>query len=244
MANPIFPNKPTDGETPTSVMDKYLRNKLLDVDNCLPARIESYDRTTNIATIRPLINKVLADNRVMERAKIYEVQCLCNGGGGYILSFPIKQDDKGWIIAADRDISVFKQSLDIGRPDTGRIHSFSDCWFIPDALRNYVINSEDADCTVLQTADGNVRVVVDRDQVRIVSGASRVIIQDGLITLVAAAVEFQAPESTFTGNVTIQGGLDIEGQVNSPNSATFDGIDTSAHHHKDAENRDTGGALA
>jgi hypothetical protein len=77
-----------------------------------------------------------------------------------MLSFPIKEGDLGWILANDRDISQFLQSYSAARPQTFRKQNFADALFVPDSMRSYAIDEEDAENAVLQSADASVRVAL------------------------------------------------------------------------------------
>lgn len=242
--NPLLAQKASDDFGSAGAMAFYVRKALSNMDVCLPAKVLAYDRARNVATVKPLINRVTADKSVFERSSIFEVQCLSIGAGGFHLSFPIKKDDLGWIIAADRDISIFKQSLKEEKPNTARNHSFADCWFVTDMFRNYTINGEDGACAVFQSTDGTQRVVIANNQVRIVSGASRIVVTGGSVTVTTNSATIDAPNTTITGNTSIGGNLSVTGTISSPNAATLGGISTTGHHHVDGDGENTGGALA
>ena len=82
------------------------------------------------------------------------------GGGGYFMSYPIKKDDTGWILASDRDISIFLQSGDASRPQTFRKQNFADSLFVPDSLFDNVIDAEDQNNAVWQSKDSTVRIAL------------------------------------------------------------------------------------
>ena len=158
---------PVDLDTITGmfrqVLDKFLQN----VDDCLPARVISYDRETNRAQVQPLVKILTTDDVQVSRASIASVPVLVLGGGGYVLSFPLKANDLGWIKASDRDISLFLQGYKEAAPNTLRKHSFSDAVFIPDVMRGYTIDAEDDEAVVLQSLDGTARVSLSPERVKV-----------------------------------------------------------------------------
>lgn len=142
---------------------KYIQN----LNDTLPARVVSYDRTNNRAVVQPTISVINTDGTLIPRPEMVNIPVFSNGGGGFIINFPLQVGDLGWIKASDRDISLFLQSFDDAQPNTERLHSFEDAIFYPDVMHNYTINSEDNDRVVIQTLDGSQRVAIASDQVKI-----------------------------------------------------------------------------
>jgi hypothetical protein len=148
-----------DLNDPVGVVRLILTKFLQGVDDMLPAKVLSYDRTTNRAQVQPLIAMVTTDNRQITRAPVASVPVLQLGGGGFVASFPINAGDLGWIKANDRDISFFKKTLKNASPNTQRKHSFEDALFIPDVmLQGVTIASEDVGNLVIQNLAGTVKI--------------------------------------------------------------------------------------
>lgn len=147
---------PADEGTLTGTM-RHVFNKLMQgVDGMLPARVVAFngDRNKPRVTVQPLVAVLTTGGQQVSRAQIASLPVFQFGAGGFLLSFPIRPGDLGWIVAADRDISTFLQSYSESRPNTLRRQTFADALFVPDAMRNYVIAPEDADHAVLQSEDG------------------------------------------------------------------------------------------
>lgn len=142
---------------------RHVFNKLMQgVDGMLPARIVAVndDRNNPRVTVLPLINIVTTGGGQVSRAQIASIPVFQFGAGGYMLSFPLNPGDLGWILASDRDISIFLQSYNQSQPQTFRKQNFADSLFIPDAMRGFTIDAEDADNPVFQKADGSVRLAL------------------------------------------------------------------------------------
>lgn len=194
-----------------SVLDKFLQ----DVDDMMPARIVSYDRATNRATVVPMIKVLTTDNRKLSRAQIASIPVLQYGGAGAVLTFNLSPGDLGWIKANDRDISLMLQSYAEDGPNTLRKHSFEDAVFIPDVMRGISIDAEDAGNAVLQTLDGSVRVALWPDRVKLTAGALSVTIGPAAIDVVGPVI-FHDPVTALqtlavTGASTLTGGATIGG---------------------------------
>lgn len=161
---------PANNSKMAGVMDTILQKFLQGVDDMLPAEVISYNARSNRATVKPLIAMVDMQNQVVERAQIASVPVIKLGGGGFVLSFPLKRGNLGWIKASDRDISLFKASLTGARPNTQRKHNFSDGVFIPDTmLKGFTIADEDLDNAVLQNLDGTVKIALWTNFLKIIA---------------------------------------------------------------------------
>lgn len=191
------------------VLDKFLQQ----IDDCLPARVVSYDRATNRAMVVPMVKVLTTDNRQIGRAQIASVPVMQFGGNGAVLSFDLKAGDLGWIKANDRDISLILQAYKDNAPNTLRKHSFQDSVFIPDVMRGVTIAGEDAHNAVLQTLDGSIRVAIWPDRVKITAGALTAEVGPSNITLTngAAKMTMTPTNTTFTGPVIFPDGANIGG---------------------------------
>ena len=107
-----------------------------------------------------MVMVVGTDGAALSRAQVAGVPVLQAGGGGFVLSFPLKPGDLGFIKANDRDISAFLQGLTESAPTTGRMHSFSDGVFVPAVLIAWTLNAGDANAATLQNLAGTVSVSV------------------------------------------------------------------------------------
>jgi len=132
------------------LLQESYRKFLQQTDNMLPARVSSYNRDTNIAVVRPMINMLTTDGQQVGRGEI-EVRVFQYGGYGLFFSFPLEEGDLGWIKACDRDISLFLQNFEFAPPNTNRLHSFSDGVFFPDIMPYSQVDVEDRYNAVLQS---------------------------------------------------------------------------------------------
>lgn len=185
---------PANTGTLTGLFNEVFGKLLMDLENKLPARVVSYNRTTNRAVIQPMISIVKTNGEIMPRSQLASIPVFQYGGGGFVMSFPLVPGDLGWINACDTDISLFLQSLAMSAPNMKRPHSFSNGEFVPARLASFVVNSEDEGNAVLSSVDGTVRIAIWPNKVKIT----------------APTVLIDSPQTTCTGNLTVEGLLTYE----------------------------------
>lgn len=204
---------PADGGSLEGLLRHALKKQAQNTDGMMPARVLGYDRKTNRVKIQPLAKVQGTDGQVLSRAPIASIPAYRFGTNGALMSFPIKEGDVGWVMAGDRDISLIEQSeYDEQPPNTNRMHSFSNGMFFPDSLKQWNIDDEDVDNTVIGNTDGSVKISFGSSELKITS---------------AQKVTIDAPETEIIGNVRIKGTLNVEGGI-----FGMDGLSFEKHRHE------------
>ena len=217
MSSPPNLDKANDGDF-AGVMTDVLQNFLRGVDDMIPAKVVSYDDTTNRATIKPLVMLGTTDGQKISRAQLSNIPVFRFGGGGFFIRFPVKPGDFGWLKATDRDMSLIMQRGGLEDwPNTLRQHSFSDGMFFPDTLKSWVIDGANADALVIQSIDGSV-----------------------CVSLHSGKVKIEAADIEMVGNVQVTGNVAVTGTMT--NTGTNVGS-THVHSGVDTGPSNTGGPL-
>lgn len=160
------PNRPSSNPADNDSLAGLFRlvfGKLMQgVDGMLPARVIAFngDRNNPRVTVQPLVSMLSTGGQQVARAQIASLPVFQFGAGGYLMTFPLVPGNLGWIMASDRDISLFLQSYDDSRPQTLRKQNFADALFLPDVMTGYSVNAEDAEHATFQSTDGSVRVAL------------------------------------------------------------------------------------
>lgn len=166
---------------------------------CLPAVVVSFDRTKGRAEVKPAITLTTTAGEQVERSAI-SVPVHYPGGGGFLLSFPLKQGDTGWLLCPDEDISFFVQTGKVSAPGVFRRHDLADSFFIPDSLvtglNKPLFASGDGSAAVLQSTDGSTKISMSA----------------GKIILKASAIEIQG-DTSATGSITAGGDIESSGNI-------------------------------
>lgn len=156
---------PENYGTLAEALKVIISSALKQTENMLPCRVVSYDRVQNVAVVHPLIRVAMSEGNY-SRVQIGPIPVFAAGAGGFVMNFPIKAGDLGWMLANDRDITNFLESLDESDVGSFRQHSFNDAILFPDSIRNFDTTGEDGNM-VIQSSDGKIRISLGQSQIKL-----------------------------------------------------------------------------
>jgi len=211
---------PASRESLPGVIEFAFKKMLQGIDGQLPAVVVSYDRASNRATVQPLISRLTTEGEPVERATIASVPVLALGGGGFAVTFPLKAGDHGWIEASDRDISLFMQTEDKAKPNTLRMHEFSDGRFVPDMFASHTLPAEHENEVIIQNKNGETLVGVRDDRIRLVVGTTSITLDKTGISMVAGGQSLVFNASGMKHNGTNVGASHTHGGVETGSGQT------------------------
>jgi hypothetical protein len=192
---------PANNGTLVGTIEFAYQQMIKNTDGMLPATVISYDRTTNRVMVQLLITLVTTDGTQVPRPTVASLPVLVLGGGGFTLSFPLNEGDLGWVMANDRDISLFLQTYAQAQPNTGRVKNFSDGLFIPDIMKTYNVTEANNGYVTLANKNGLASISIG---VNPTSMLNEVNIKADVINLI--------PNATL-GFVNIYGQLAVTGPI-------------------------------
>ena len=118
----------------TSYRDLIMAARM-DLHTAMPGIIQSFDAARMTCTIQPAIRgAIIAPNGRAEAADLpLLVDCpvVFPGGGGYILTYPLKTGDEALIVIAERCIDAWWQSGGVQAAAEYRLQDLSDGFVIP-----------------------------------------------------------------------------------------------------------------
>lgn len=218
---------------------KFIINKTLQrIDIQLPAKIVSYDRNKNLATVQPLIKLIATNGSTIEKPTISNIPVISLGGGGFNITFPLKNGDLGWIEASSRDISLFMQSKQIDKPNTLRVLDFADSKFIPDVFDNYTLPCGHDDKMIIQSTAGDTYLVIGDGVIKAKTKKAEIECNDFLIdskntTINANITNINSSVITANGAFTVNGNFNVKN-----GKAIINGIDFNQHGHESVKQGD------
>lgn len=224
MSDNITSTDPANEGSLEGVLKTALNKLQQSIQIMLPCIVTSVDRDKNKVSVLPLIDIILANGQYVQRAEISNIPISNLSAGGFIINFPVKVGDYGYIKTCDRDISLFKQSFNRTKPNTLRKNSFEDGVFIPDVINysKYSIASEDIENLVIQSYDnttkislGAGKIILQADEIEYRAKVSsftgeKVKLQSNEISLQSDVIKYQASSNLFTGGTITHDGTSID----------------------------------
>lgn len=185
-----IPSKnPSDQSSMPGVFGAVHKKQMQAIQGQLPCRVIGVAGTR--VTVQPMISILTTSGQAVERSPVVNVPRLALGSGGFMLYFPVAVGDMGWIMASDRDISLFLQNMQIAVPNTARLHSFEDGRFVPDTFATG--SAMDASACSLQTLNGEAGISITPEEISLKVGAL-------FFTLSASGIATNAPMSVPEGS--------------------------------------------
>lgn len=235
-----------------------IENRLKDLHTHLPGIIESFDASTQLATVQPAVKRIFkTETGEVEILTAVDLPLLINvpvqfpRGGGFSLTFPVKQGDECLLAFCERSIDEWHEFGTVRKPGARRMHDLSDATAfvglssIPNKVPNYddtnvqIKKDDDSVYVTLKAngdldghADGNVNITADGD---IIATAS------GKIDATAASIcDITAPTINLNGAVNISGLTTMQASAVLTGTLTNNGVNIGSTHVHTQPN-DSGG---
>jgi hypothetical protein len=148
-----------------------IRADLLDLHVSMPGKVDTYDHTTQKASIVPLIKTKLKDYDSTE----IEIPVLnnvpvrwdCANGGESFIHLPLKPGDTGMIMFTDRSIDNYLSISSTSEivplyHDNPRHHDLNDTWFIP-GIRPFAKSLQNTSADDIIIKNGDLTIQIDPD---------------------------------------------------------------------------------
>lgn len=221
---------------PVEAMQTAMDGRQAQMHTGMPGKIVSYNATTMTAVVQPLLQafQTMPDGSTqpVTIAQVQDVPVHFPGGGGAILTFPVKVGDECWLKFSERSLDNWHQMGGVQQPSDWRMHDINDC-VAEVGVRSQpaVPGNVSSTTTQLRTDDGTL--VIDMDQP---NGTTRItsptqIILDTPIVTVTGVVNVTNTRGTAGTVGTFNGSLHATGEVMA--MATGPSVTLSQHIHTD-----------
>ncbi len=196
----------------------------------LPGIVESYDAAKRIVTVQfAIMAKVQSQDGTFTDATIplsTEVPVCFPGGGGFVLTFPIKKGDEGICVFSARCIDAWWQQGGVQPQAEQRMHDLSDSMFIPGPMSQpQEITDVSADQVELRSFDGTKKLSTTATGWKMTGNLE----VEGNIS---AGGTITWPEGEFgPGGAAIQGTVHATGNISSDSDVVAGGISGKTHIH-------------
>lgn len=192
---------------------ELLKNTMSSLRVSMPGIIQSFDPTTVTCVVQPALKGSEIDNKdnlvSLNLPLLVDVPVVFPRGGGVTLTFPVSVGDECLVIFADRCIDFWWQSGGVQESVDLRQHDLSDAFALvgPQSQAQKISNISTS-AAQLRTDDGGALIELDPS-----SHAVSVKTSGNLIAQASGSVAITSPTITFTGDVTINGGVTVTNDV-------------------------------
>lgn len=212
---------------------------------CMPCIIQSYDAANCTVDIKINIKELFVDAEY-DVPVISNVPVVFQRTQQTAITFPLKTGDSGIVIFCDRDIDAWLLNGNNVTPSSKRMHHLNDCIFIPGlfAQNKGMLNDVATDMfigykstTITIQENGNVIIKSSKDinieaanDINIQSGASaniqvtndaNIAISGNATLNVTGDITSNATNWAHTGNMTLNGALEISKTLNVTEATTL-----------------------
>lgn len=123
---------------PVTSMRVAFQGLMSEVWTALPVKLVEYFPETQSCSLQPMIqggirNLETKEIEWVDMPVLLDCPVVFPGGGGYLLTFPLKEGDEGLVILASRCIDGWWLSGEISPQSELRMHDLSDGFFLPGA---------------------------------------------------------------------------------------------------------------
>jgi hypothetical protein len=178
---------PADNDSMAGLLQYSMLEYMKTIQGVLPAKVINYNATTNRVSVQLLINILSTSGEQIPNTQLASIPVMLLGGGGYCISFNLQQGDLGWVIATDRDMSIFLQNYTASAPGVNTIKNFSSSFFIPDQMQKAAMSNPGI---AISNASGSVKITLGSD-----------------------GVEITSPLTTINGNLLVKGNITATGTI-------------------------------
>lgn len=220
-----------------------LEGKQAEIWTALPGIIQSYDPASMTVSVQPAISgKITGEDGASSPVNLPilpDVPVVFPTGGGFTLTFPIKDGDECLVVFSSRCIDGWWAGGGVQEPMESRMHDLSDGFAIvgPRHKGRALQPAADAENVQLRSDDGTNHVTITPDNdVQVVSADKVSVAAAGEITLNAPVIRIQGAlfVTDVNGGATtarLIGDVDVQGGIASTQDQVAGGVSQMHHTH-------------
>lgn len=161
-------DEPNRNTPPSELLELIVRNRLAEMNCCVPARVETYDNSEQKVSVKPLIKKKVS-GQIISLPVIPSVPVVFPRAGRAFISLPIKKGDYVLLLFSDRSLDSWLNQGGEVDPQDERTHHLTDAVAFPGihpfsdpipntGSDNLVVGLESGQATLEIEPNGNVNI--------------------------------------------------------------------------------------
>lgn len=228
------------------LLEQFFNAKQTGLWTALPAIVQEFDPETLTCvcqpTIKGRIKKPDGSIELVDMPLLLDCPVVFPHAGGCSMTFPVKQGDECLVVFASRGIDFWWQNGGVQPPPEPRMHDLSDGFAILGVWSQVTkIASVSTSSVQLRSDDGQAFVEINPQthDINAKTSGNITATASGNATLKAQSVTIDAPSTTITGNLTVNGLISGKNGISSTGGSgvqvsgdvVADGISLKSHTH-------------
>ena len=142
----------------------HIQSSRVDTHTSMPGIVESFDAGKQTAVVRPVVQRFFRGQGFKPLPHLFDVPVVFPRGGGFVLTFPVKQGDECILHFAERAIDNWHATGKVSEPSEFRTHDLSDaCAQVGVSSLPNVVQNLNTAAVELRSLDGKSVVSIDND---------------------------------------------------------------------------------
>lgn len=150
-----------------------------EINVCLPAQVESYDASTQLASVKPLLKRPLVgedgvDLEAESIPVINNVPVIHPSGGGYFVHLPLTKGDPVTLVFSDRSLDRWIDKGGEVDPGFSHTHELSDAFAIPGgrSKQQKLSNPSSSKLVLGKDAEASMQITIDGTVIKLSDNAT------------------------------------------------------------------------
>jgi hypothetical protein len=152
----------------------HVQASRVDTHTSMPGIVESFNADKQTAVVRPVVQRFFRGQGFKPLPQLFDVPVIFPRGGGFVLTFPVKQGDECILHFSERAIDNWHSTGKVSEPSEFRTHDLSDACAqvgvssLPNVVQNFnssavELRSLDGKSVVSIDGGGSIKVTADKD---------------------------------------------------------------------------------
>jgi hypothetical protein len=149
---------------PGAAVRAHVQASRVDIHTSMPGIVESFDATKQTAVVRPVVQRFFRGQGFKALPQLFDVPVVFPRGGGFVLTFPVKQGDECILHFSERAIDNWHSTGKVSEPSEFRTHDLSDaCAQVGVSSLPNVVQNFNTSAVELRSLDGKSVMSIDND---------------------------------------------------------------------------------
>jgi hypothetical protein len=142
----------------------HVQSSRNEIHTSMPGIVDKFDAAKQTAVVRPVVHRFFRGQGFTPLPQLFDVPVIFPRGGGFVLTFPVKQGDECILHFSERAIDNWHATGKVSEPSEFRTHDLSDaCAQVGVSSLPRVVQNFNMEAVELRSLDGKSVISIDND---------------------------------------------------------------------------------